>query len=110
MLTGSLPYGTSVSKVKTVKDLQKLVYQPILEEQYHIPAWVNDAIQKAVHVDPLKRYSEVSEFIFDLNTPNMALLKRTKPPLIERNPLAFWQGTSAILLVLVIIMLYQLNL
>lgn len=108
MLTGSLPYGTSVSKVKTVKDLQKLVYQPILEEQYHIPAWINDAIQKAVHVDPLKRYSEVSEFIFDLNTPNMAFLKRTKPPLIERNPLAFWQGVSAMLFAMVVYLSYRL--
>lgn len=108
MLTGSLPYGTSVSKVKTVKDLQKLVYQPILEEQYHLPAWVNDAIKKAVHVDPLKRYSEVSEFVFDLNTPNMAYLKRAKLPLLERNPLAFWQGVSAILLGVVTYLSYRL--
>lgn len=108
MLTGSLPYGTSVSKVKTTKDLHKLVYQSILEEQHALPAWVDVAIKKAVHVDPLKRYSEVSEFIFDLNSPNTAFLKRTKPPLIERNPLAFWQGTSAILLAIVAYLSYRL--
>lgn len=108
MLTGSLPYGTSVSKVKTPKDLHKLVYQSILEEQHSLPAWVDVAIKKAVHVDPLKRYSEVSEFIFDLNSPSTAFLKRTKPPLIERNPLAFWQGTSAILLAIVAYLSYRL--
>lgn len=108
MLTGTLPYGTSVSKVKTVKDLQKLVYQPILEEQYQLPDWVNDAIKKAVHVDPLKRYSEVSEFVFDLNRPNMAYLKRAKLPLLERNPLAFWQSVSAILLSIVTYLSYRL--
>jgi serine/threonine protein kinase len=108
MLTGSLPYGTSVSKVKTGRDLQKLVYQSILEEQHQLPPWIDDAIKKAVHVDPLKRYAEVSEFVYDLNSPNTAFLKRTKPPLIERNPLAFWQGLSAILLGVVAYLSYRL--
>ena len=108
MLTGALPYGTRVSNIKTARDLRKLVYQPILEEQHPLPPWVDDAIKKAVHVEPFKRYSEVSEFIFDLNSPNTAYLKRTKPPLIERNPLAFWQGVSAMLFATVVYLSYRL--
>jgi serine/threonine protein kinase len=108
MLTGTQPYGTSVSKIKTTRDRQKLVYQSILEEQHPLPPWVDAAIKKAVHVDPLKRYSEVSEFVFDLNTPSTSFLKRAKPPLIERNPLAFWQGVSTMLLCVVIFLSYRL--
>lgn len=103
MLTGKLPYGTGVSRVQTPGDVRKLVYQSILEEELQLPAWIDDAIKKAVHTDPLKRYSEVSEFAYDLNTPNRAFLQRTKPPLIERDPLLFWQSVSLILLVIVIL-------
>ena len=103
MLTGILPYGTGVSKIRSANDQRKLVYQSILEEQHHCPPWVDYAIKKAVNIDPLKRYSEVSEFAYDLNTPNSTFLKRTKPPLIERDPLIFWQSISLILLLIVII-------
>jgi len=103
MLTGKLPYGTEVSNIKSLKDRNKLVYRSILAEEHPVPPWVDDAIKKAVQLDPLKRYSEVSEFAFDLNNPNHAFLKRTKPPLIERDPLLFWQSISLILLVIVIL-------
>lgn len=108
MLTGRLPYGTGVSKIKNRRNRQKLVYQSILEDQHPLPPWVDAAIKKAVHVEPLKRYAEVSEFVFDLNTPSASFLKRDKPPLIERNPLAFWQGVSAMLLCVVIFLSYRL--
>lgn len=103
MLTGSLPYGTAVSNIKSTRDQRKLVYRSILEEQHHLPPWIDDAIKKAVNVEPFKRYAEVSEFIYDLNAPNTAFLKRTKPPLIERDPLLFWQSVSVILLIAIII-------
>jgi serine/threonine protein kinase len=103
MLTGKLPYGTGVSRVQTPGDVRKLVYHSILEEELQLPPWIDDAIKRAVHTDPLKRYSEVSEFAYDLNTPNHAFLQRTKPPLIERDPLLFWQSVSLILLVIVIL-------
>ncbi len=103
MFTGKLPYGTGVSKVQNPSDLRKLVYQSILEEEHQLPPWIDDAIKKAVHTDPLKRYSEVAEFAYDLNTPNTAFLKRSKPPLIERDPLLFWQSISLILLIIVVI-------
>ena len=73
--------------------------------QVEIPAWVDDAIAKAVHPEPLKRHEDVSEFVFDLCHPNKAFRDRTRSPLIERNPLAFWKGVSLALLVIVISLL-----
>ena len=66
---------------------------------------VDDAIHKAVHPDPFQRYEEISEFIYDLHHPNTAFLNKTRPPLIERNPVAFWKGVSLTLAVLLVISL-----
>ena len=103
LLSGSLPYGTGVSQVQTQADLRKLSYQSLCINQPEIPPWIDDAIKKAVNVDPRKRYYEVSEFAFDLQQPNRAFINKTRPPLIERDPVMVWQGISFILLVIMII-------
>ncbi|MDE2440046.1 MAG: bifunctional protein-serine/threonine kinase/phosphatase, partial [Betaproteobacteria bacterium] len=66
MLSGGFPYGTQVPKSRTKAAQKKLAYQSVLNEEREIPAWVDDAIRKAVHPDPFARYEELSEFIFDL--------------------------------------------
>jgi hypothetical protein len=45
----------------------------------------------------IKRYAELSEFLYDLRHPSPAFLSKTRPPLLERNPAAFWKGLSALL-------------
>jgi hypothetical protein len=45
----------------------------------------------------------VSEFIYDLRTPNKEFLRKERPPLIERNPLAFWRGLSLALFVVIVL-------
>jgi serine/threonine protein kinase len=104
MLTGKLPYGPEVAKIKSKVALNKLSYDSIRHVRREMPAWVDDAIMKAVHPEAYKRYEALSEFVFDLKQPNKAFLNKTRPPLIERNPVAFWKGVS-LLLVLVIILL-----
>ena len=52
MLTGDLPYGTQVPKSRTKSAQKKLVYQSVLSEEREIPAWVDDAMRKAVDPDP----------------------------------------------------------
>lgn len=103
MITGKLPYGNEVSKIKKQHDKKRLQYRSILEEIHQVPPWVDDAIKKAVHLDPLKRYSEVSEFSFDLNNPSNNFLRHSKPPLIERDPLLFWQSISLLLVIIIIL-------
>ncbi|MDO9270873.1 MAG: bifunctional protein-serine/threonine kinase/phosphatase [Methylobacter sp.] len=105
MLTGKLPYGAEVAKCKTNAAQNKLMYDSIRYENREIPAWVDDAIRKAVHPNPYKRYEALSEFIFDLRHPNQAFLNKTRPPLLERNPVAFWKGVSFILTIIIVVLL-----
>lgn len=91
LLSGRTPYGNQVSQAHTKALQRRLSYHSVLDEEKAIPAWVDDALKKAVHIDPLKRYSEASEFVADLYQPNQAFLNKTKPPLMERDPVLFWQ-------------------
>ena len=59
-----------------------------------------------MHIDPHKRYQELSEFTWDLSNPNPHFVRQDRPPLIERNPLAFWQGLSLFLFLLLLILLF----
>ena len=104
MLSGDFPYGTQVPKSRTRAAQKKLAYKSVLSEDREIPAWVDDAIAKAVHPDPYQRYEEISEFIFDLHHPNQAFLSKTRPPLIERHPVLFWKSVSFVLLLLVMVL------
>lgn len=103
MLTGSLPYGTAVSRANNKAAQRNLTYQPMLADERQIPTWVDLAIKQAVHINPLKRYWEVSEFAYDLRHPNKTFQNQTRAPIIERNPVAFWQGVSLILFIIVVL-------
>ena len=50
------------------------------------------------------RYEELSEFVFDLHHPNAEFLNKTRPPLIDRNPVIFWKIVSFVLLLAVIVL------
>jgi len=102
MLSGKLPYGAQVARATTRAAQRKLHYQSVLDDERTIPAWIDDAIAKAVNPDPYKRYDELSEFVFDLRKPNKTFLNKARPPLLERSPVLFWKMTSLILLLIVI--------
>lgn len=102
MLSGRLPYGVEVAKVRTKLAQRKLTYTSILNDGEKIPAWVDEAVKKAVHPDPYKRYGELSEFIYDLRHPNKVFINKSRPPLIEQNPVLFWKGMSTILFIILV--------
>jgi len=108
MLTGKLPYGAEVAKCKTRMAQSRLQFSPIFYEHRKVPVWVNNALKKALDPNPFKRYEEVSEFVYDLRHPNKAFLNRARPPLAERNPVAFWKGVSLILFMIVLLLLMKL--
>jgi len=97
MLTGTLPYGTQVPPCRTRAAQGKLRYATAQTEARPIPAWVDEAIAKAVHPDPYKRYGEQSELVYDLSHPSQAFLAKTRPPLMERHPVVFWKTVSFVL-------------
>ena len=105
MLSGRLPYGAEVSRSRTRAAQRRLVYRSVLDDERAIPAWIDEVLRKATHPDPLKRYQELSEFGHDLRHPNAAYLDRTRRPLLERNPAAFWRGVSLILAAIVVVLL-----
>jgi serine/threonine protein phosphatase PrpC/predicted Ser/Thr protein kinase len=105
MLTGKLPYGAEVAKSRTKSAQNKLRYQTVLHDDREIPVWVDDTLKKALHPNPYKRYQELSEFVYDLSQPSKAFLSKTKPPLLERDPVVFWQSVSVILVLIIIWML-----
>ena len=109
MLSGRFPYGAEAARVRTRAAQRKLQYATLLDEQGDIPAWIDAAVRKAVHPDPLQRYESLSEFMYDLRHPNAALLRPT--PLVERNPALFWKVVSAALgVALFLLLLAQLGL
>jgi serine/threonine protein kinase len=110
MLCGKLPYGAQVPKCKTAAAQRKLRYNSLMEEEREVPLWLDEAIRKAVHPNPLKRYEEVSEFVYDLHHPNKAFLNRKRPPLIEQSPGAFWRMVSFVLFVIMIFLLFSFSL
>ncbi|WP_370981470.1 protein kinase [Agaribacterium sp. ZY112] len=102
MLSGRLPYGADVAKTRTRAAQRRLVYRSVLDDERETPAWVDFTLRKALNPNPEKRYEVISEFIRDLRHPNKVFLSQERAPLIERNPVLFWQGVSALLFLLVL--------
>jgi serine/threonine protein phosphatase PrpC len=109
MLTGVLPYGAQIAKIRGRSDVRKLRYRPAEDDDRNIPVWVDGALKKALHPDPYKRYEDVSEFLFELRNPNPAYLRTRTTPLIERNPLLFWKLTTVALACTVVALLALLH-
>jgi len=107
LLSGDYPYGAEVPRAKSRSAQYRLIYQSVTRPDSQVPAWVDEPLKKALQPDPYKRFDELSEFVFALGQPSKKFLNRTKPPLLERNPVAFWQSVSGVLLILVLYLLSQ---
>ena len=105
MLTQKLPYGSQIAKARTKSQFRKLRYNSALDDNRELPAWIDGALRRAVHPDPYKRYESLSEYTFDLRYPNSKYLNASATPLIERNPLLFWKGLTAILACIILLLL-----
>lgn len=108
MLTGRLPYGTAVAKVATRTDQRRLIYTPARDFTPDAPLWMDAAIKRAVHPDPLQRFDALSEFVRDLRDPKAIGRMQRHIPLAQRSPAAFWKGVSAVLAVITLWLLFQL--
>ncbi|UZE94559.1 bifunctional protein-serine/threonine kinase/phosphatase [Alkalimarinus alittae] len=109
MLSGRFPYSTKIAQAKSVNAQRRLNYKSLIDDNSELPLWVDDALRNALQVNPLKRYSELSEFVYDLRHPNKRFLSKNRVPLIERNPIVFWQSISIILMAIIIAQLIALN-
>lgn len=105
MLTGKLPYG-EIDPLKAHK--KKFNYTSAKQWNASVPDWIDGALKKATHPNPEKRYALLSEFVSDLSKPNQRLLEIDKRPLLQRNPLRFWQMITAVELLIILVLIYRL--
>lgn len=109
MLSKKFPYGTNVAKSTTKAAQKKLKYDSLYTDEYDIPYWVDQTLKKALTVNPFYRYSQLSEFIYDLRHPNQKFISTSQPPIYIRNPIAFWKSVSIILIGIIFYLLYLLS-
>ncbi|WP_244506169.1 bifunctional protein-serine/threonine kinase/phosphatase [Microbulbifer marinus] len=99
LLTGHYPYRERFgSRHYQLKSYAGLRYVSACQYRDDIPDWIDAALQKACAPDPRNRYPALSEFVRDLQTPRPEFLRRHQQPMMERNPLLFWQLVALLLL------------
>jgi serine/threonine protein kinase len=97
-LTGSCPYG-EVERFQTPSF--ESTPRPVARLNSAVPAWFEAVIARAIDAEPERRYEHFSEMAFDLANPaRVAPHHRRNAPLLERNPLLFYQVACAALLAL----------
>ena len=110
MFNGALPFGCDMPERPDRIKLSRLEYVPSIHHNEMVPVWIDGALKKATTLQPQLRYDDLSEFLYDLTTPNPKFLSsEDRMPLIQRNPLAFWKGLTGLLLFTNLILLYLLS-
>jgi serine/threonine protein kinase/serine/threonine protein phosphatase PrpC len=118
MLCGELPYkpmrlsdfnaypeSTSDDKNHQV-DYSAWHYRSIRHFRSDLPFWLDMVLSKATNADPTLRFQAYSEFKASLTKPDSAALAEYQSqPILTRNPILFWQSTTAFFLVLWLITL-----
>lgn len=106
MLCGNLPYKPMARAEVTFSDYTPFQYKSITHFRKDLPLWVDLALKQATQADPANRYKAFSEFYVDLSKPNINALQEYKnQPIMQRNPIQFWQGVSAILFAALVIVI-----
>ncbi|HBC57211.1 MAG TPA: hypothetical protein DCZ03_08615, partial [Gammaproteobacteria bacterium] len=85
---------------------QQLEYQRSTEFNSLIPDWLDKTLEKALSIEKKDRYDSLSEFLHDLRHPSRSYVYTNRLPLIERNPVRFWQIISLLLLLSQLTILY----
>ncbi|NHN37680.1 bifunctional protein-serine/threonine kinase/phosphatase [Pseudomaricurvus alcaniphilus] len=110
MLTGALPYKTSAAQQRNPQRYQEWRYRSAREVRPEIPLWLDLALEKACAESPAQRYLAMSEFLTAIRTPCQELLsEHQSAPLLQRDPVRFWQCTTALLLVVALVEAWLLN-
>ncbi|MEO0003327.1 MAG: hypothetical protein RLZZ22_1019 [Pseudomonadota bacterium] len=106
MLSGQLPYGLQVTRLRTPDELRRLRYIELRSLRPDLPPWLDAVLRRALHAQPGKRQEALSEFVQDLRRPGPQYQRQGPSPLIERQPLRFWQGLTLLLALGVLVLLW----
>lgn len=96
MLTAKLPYGHRYEQATQLKAFQRLDYIPARKYNPLVPVWLDNAMEKALDIHPASRYNSLSEWLLDIKRPNPNWLTPKETPLLEKDPLKFWQLLAAL--------------
>jgi len=97
LLGSELPYGTAVAATRSRADQSRLRYRPLRAKRPDLPHWLDEVLRKALQPRPENRQEDVDEFVQALRKPGSEYLTARRRPLLERDPLRFWQGLSLLL-------------
>jgi len=84
---------------------------PLTQARPDLPSWLDRVIRRAIAVDPEERYHDVLEFMFELEhgADRASPIEVVRKPLYERNPLLFWKGVAALLLLALLAALFSIH-
>lgn len=105
MLMRRLPYGNKIAQAQSNRAIKKLQYEFISATHSGVPRWFDLVLKRGLEIDSNKRFSYVSEFVYELNSPSKNFTRIEKLSLMERYPLQFWQTVSALLALTVVLLL-----
>jgi len=106
MLCGELPFKPMRRAEVYFNDFAQWQYRSIKQFRSDLPLWLDLALEKSTKADPNFRYHAFSEFNANLNKPNLSAIEDYKSqPIMQRNPVQFWQGVSALLFIVLIFVL-----
>jgi serine/threonine protein kinase len=108
MLTGELPYKPNVTAKNNLTHYQQWHYRSIKHNRSDLPLWLDVTLQQATQANPDLRSQAFSEFYANLSKPSIEAIDEYKSlPLIQRNPIKFWQGISLVLFVCLMLSLFS---
>jgi len=107
LLTNRLPYKELNQINDAPKQYNLWRYKAVTTYRKDLPRYIDVVLAKALSADPNQRYEHYSEFISALNSSDVSIQTQSSLPLIEREPVKFWQGVSAVLFVLLLVVLFN---
>ncbi len=107
LLCGKLPFKPmsypKIQKLTAQADFSQWQYRSIKQFRPELPIWLDLMLKQATEPQANNRYQAYSELLKDFSTPNIAAVEAyQQQPLIERDPVKFWQITSLLLTIALI--------
>jgi len=106
LLTGELPFKPMTRNQATNAKLEHWQYRSVKQFRNDLPLWLDFSLKRATEPNKSDRYQAYSEFVADISKPNLSAVEEYhNQPLLERDPVTFWQGLSFFFFILFLIAL-----
>jgi hypothetical protein len=100
LFAGRFPYG----EAEAFSRPRFGALEPPSRNREDLPAWLDTMLMRCVAVEPGERFADAVELLRALEGGAAVARTRLKPlPLLERDPVRFWQGVSLVLLIALIV-------